>query len=98
MTPLSGRGGGTLLLTQVCADKFYAFTKPVLDSFLANNMTAEFPFDMSPEEIDVVKHNKSGTLIMGRSGTGKTTCLVQKLVRNHTAHKSVIGQAPPRQV
>lgn len=87
-----------LLLIRLCADKFYAFTKPVMESFLANNMTAEFPFDMSPEEIDVVKHNQSGTLIMGRSGTGKTTCLVQKLVRNCAVHKSVIGQAPPRQV
>ena len=66
-----------------------------MDSFLAMNLTAEFPPDMSPEEIDV-KHNESGTLIMGRSGTGKTTCLVQKLVRNYTVLKSV-GQAP-RQV
>ena len=80
----------------MCADKFYALTKPVMDSFLAMNLTAEFPPDMSPEEIDVVKHNESGTLIMGRSGTGKTTCLVQKLARNYTVLKSV-GQAP-RQV
>ena len=93
MVPLSG---GFLPLTQLCADKFYSFTKLVMDSFLANDLTAEFPPDMSPEEIDVVMHNESGTLIMGRSGTGKTTCLVQKLARNYTALKSV-GQAP-RQV
>jgi hypothetical protein len=79
-------------------DKFYEFTQPVMDSFLTKNLTAEFPFDTSPEEIEVIKHNESGTLIMGRSGTGKTTCLVQKLVRNYTARKSLAGQAPIRQV
>jgi hypothetical protein len=79
-------------------DKFYEFTQPVMDSFLTKNLTAEFPFDMSPEEIEVIKHNESGTLIMGRSGTGKTTCLIQKLVRNYTARKSLAGQAPIRQV
>ena len=80
------------------ADKFTAFTKPVGDSFLANNVNAEFPFDPSPEEIEVIKHSESGTLIMGRSGTGKTTCLVQKLVRNFTARNLIVGQAPARQV
>ncbi|KAF8533500.1 hypothetical protein BDD12DRAFT_898763 [Trichophaea hybrida] len=79
-------------------NKFYEFTKPVMDSFLTKNLTAEFPFDTSPEEIEVIKHNESGTLIMGRSGTGKTTCLVQKLVRNYTARKSLAGQAVIRQV
>lgn len=86
-----------LILTSV-ADKFFEFTKPVMDSFLTNSADAEFPFDTSPEEIEVIKHRDSGTLIMGRSGTGKTTCLVQKLVRNYTARKLIIGQAPPRQV
>jgi len=88
---------GLSLLTSV-ADKFFVFTKPVMDSFLTNSANAEFPFDISPEEIEVIKHSESGTLIMGRSGTGKTTCLVQKLVRNFTARKLIVGQAPSRQV
>jgi len=69
-----------------------------MDSFLANSTDAEFPFDTSQEEIEVIKHSGSGTLIMGRSGTGKTTCLVHKLVRNYTSQKLIIGQPPPRQV
>ncbi|KAI5810335.1 hypothetical protein BZA77DRAFT_172956 [Pyronema omphalodes] len=79
-------------------NKFYEFTKPVMDSFLAGNLTAEFPFDTSPEEIAIIKHYESGTLIMGRSGTGKTTCLVQKLLRNYASARSIIGQPQPRQI
>jgi hypothetical protein len=79
-------------------NKFYEFTKPVMDSFLAGNLTAEFPFDTSPEEIAIIKHDASGTLIMGRSGTGKTTCLVQKLLRNCASSRSIIGQPQLRQI
>jgi hypothetical protein len=79
-------------------NKFYEFTQPVMQSFLSKSLLAEFPFDTSPEEIMIIKHDKSGTLIMGRSGTGKTTCLIQKIVRNCTAQRSVFGQAPIRQI
>ncbi|KAF8244421.1 hypothetical protein K440DRAFT_663457 [Wilcoxina mikolae CBS 423.85] len=79
-------------------NKFYEFTKPVMDSFLSKSLTAEFPFHTSPEEKAVIKHDQSGTLIMGRSGTGKTTCLVQKLLRNCASSRSVIGQPQLRQI
>lgn len=68
-----------------------------MDSFRTNNLFAEFPPDTSPEEIEVINHIQSGTLIMGRSGTGKTTCLVHKLVRNYIVSRSC-GQTPTRQV
>jgi superfamily I DNA/RNA helicase len=79
-------------------NKFYEFTQPVMQSFVSKSLLAEFPFDASPEEMEIIKHDQSGTLIMGRSGTGKTTCLVQKIVWNCTAQRSVIGQAPIRQI
>ncbi|KAF8544382.1 hypothetical protein BDD12DRAFT_801307 [Trichophaea hybrida] len=79
-------------------NKFYEFTKPVMNSFLSKSLTAEFPFHTSPEEKAVIKHDQSGTLIMGRSGTGKTTCLVQKLLRNCASSRSVIGQPQLRQI
>ncbi|KAF8250004.1 hypothetical protein K440DRAFT_659974 [Wilcoxina mikolae CBS 423.85] len=78
-------------------NKFYAFTEPVMDAFRENNIFAEFPPDTSPEEIEVINHHRSGTLIMGRSGTGKTTCLVHKLMRNYVVSRSS-GQAPARQI
>ncbi|KAA8911747.1 P-loop containing nucleoside triphosphate hydrolase protein [Sphaerosporella brunnea] len=79
-------------------NKFYEFTQPVMKSFESKTLLAEFPFDTSPEEAEVIKHDQSGTLIMGRSGTGKTTCLVQKIVWNCTAQRAVIGQDPMRQI
>ncbi|KAF8535500.1 hypothetical protein BDD12DRAFT_892638 [Trichophaea hybrida] len=78
-------------------NKFYAFTEPVMNAFCTGNFFAEFPPNTSPEEIEIINHLQSGTLIMGRSGTGKTTCLVHKLVRNYVVSKSC-GQAPTRQV
>jgi superfamily I DNA and RNA helicase len=69
-----------------------------MQSFLRNNLSAEFPFDTSPEEIEVIKHDCTGTLILGRAGSGKTTVLVHKLLRNFMAQKSIIGQRPVRQI
>ena len=79
-------------------DKFYSLTEPVIRSILANDVTAEFPFDLSEDEARVIQHFKTASLIMGRSGTGKTTCLVFKLVGKYLARKAVVGARPVRQV
>ncbi|KAF8248699.1 P-loop containing nucleoside triphosphate hydrolase protein [Wilcoxina mikolae CBS 423.85] len=79
-------------------NKFYQFTEPMMKSFLDKDLFAEFPLDTSPEEIEVINYIHSSTLIFGRSGTGKTTCLVQKLLRSYMFSRSVMGQTSVRQV
>jgi len=80
------------------ANKFYALTAPVIRSILANDLTAEFPFDLSPDEIQAISHFQTASLILGRSGTGKTTCLVFKLVGKHLAGRRLPGERRIRQV
>lgn len=46
----------------------------------------------------MINHFQTASLILGRSGTGKTTCLVYKLVRRYLASKAVIDEKPVRQV
>lgn len=84
--------------TDLSLDKFYALTEPVMRSILFNDLSAEFPFEISKEEARVIGHFQTASLILGRSGTGKTTCLVYKLVRKYLASKAVIGERPVRQV
>lgn len=62
------------------------------------NGTEEFPFDLSPEELEIVKHFSTSTLILGRSGTGKTTCLLFKMLAKHKARQSVSDEQQARQV
>ena len=80
------------------ANKFYALTEPVIRSIVDNDLAAEFPFDLSMEEARVITHFQTASLILGRSGTGKTTCLVFKLVGKFLASKAVPDERPARQV
>jgi hypothetical protein len=79
-------------------DKFYSLTEPVIRAVLANDVMAEFPIDLSEDEARVVQHFKTASLIIGRSGTGKTTCLVFKLVVKYLARRAVADVRPVRQV
>ncbi|RPB01677.1 hypothetical protein L873DRAFT_646647 [Choiromyces venosus 120613-1] len=54
------------------------------------------PVVLSREEAKVVNHSTGATFILGRSGTGKTTCLIYKLVGKYISTREN-GQ-PPRQV
>ena len=80
------------------ANKFYALTEPVIRSILDNDLAAELPFDLSVQEARVITHFQTASLILGRSGTGKTTCLVFKLVGKLLASKAVLDERPVRQV
>lgn len=80
------------------ANKFYALTAPLIGSVLNNDLTAEFTFDLSQDEINVIKHFQTASLILGRSGTGKTTCLVFKLVGKHLARKKLDDEQRIKQV
>jgi len=70
----------------------------MIQSIIANDLTAEFPFDLSSDEARIVSHFQTASLILGRSGTGKTTCLVFKLVGKYLASKAIAGERPVRQV
>ena len=44
------------------------------------DLRAEIPLDLSLEQINVIDDFGSASITLGRSGTGKTTCLVYKMV------------------
>lgn len=79
-------------------DKFYAFTEPLIRSVFSDNMTAELPLDLSQDEECVISHFHTSTLILGRSGTGKTTCLIYRLVAQYLAGRVLKAGRPRRQV
>ena len=79
-------------------DKFYAFTEPLIRSVFSDNMTAELPLDLSKNEESVIGHFHTSTLILGRSGTGKTTCLIYKLVAQYLAGRMLKAGRLRRQV
>ena len=70
----------------------------MIRSIISNDLSAEFPFDLSREEARVIRHYRTASLILGRSGTGKTTCLVFKLLGKYLASRAVAGERPVRQV
>lgn len=80
------------------ANKFYALTAPMMHSIVANDLNAEFPVDVSQDEIQIISHFDTSSLILGRSGTGKTTCLVFKLIGKHLARRKLPDERRIRQV
>ncbi|KAJ5822742.1 Tetratricopeptide-like helical [Penicillium robsamsonii] len=79
-------------------NKFYNLTEPFLKSMVDEKDTEEFPFDLSPEELEIVKHFSTSSLILGRSGTGKTTCLLFKMLAKHKARQSDSDEQQARQL
>ncbi|KXG50377.1 Tetratricopeptide-like helical [Penicillium griseofulvum] len=80
------------------SNKFYNLTEPFLKSIVDEKDTEEFPFDLSPEELEIVKHFSTSSLILGRSGTGKTTCLLFKMLAKHKASQSGSDEQQARQL
>lgn len=79
--------------------KFYTLNEQMFESIQASKkcgVLPEFAFDMSEEETKIVKWWKSSVLILGRSGTGKTTCLVFKLLAGYLTRTG--AGLEPRQV
>ncbi|ERF74595.1 hypothetical protein EPUS_00725 [Endocarpon pusillum Z07020] len=79
-------------------NRFYTLTEPMIRSVLANDLWAEFPFDFSSDETRVILHFDTSNLILGRSGTGKTTCLVFKLLAKYAAGCALMEERSPRQL
>lgn len=95
-TPVSSPSFMDCLLTVIITDKFYSLTEPLLGSLL-KDLTFDVPFELSAEELRIVSHFNTSTLILGRSGTGKTTCLVFKLLAQFKARSSISEEEPIRQ-
>ncbi|XP_024027743.1 TPR and ankyrin repeat-containing protein 1 [Morus notabilis] len=69
--------GDSLLLT-----KFYSISSGMVSDLLSscNGMELELPFELTRQEMEIINFGKS-SFILGRSGTGKTTVLIRKLVQ-----------------
>lgn len=74
-------------MTHFGVDKFHALTKRVFDNILYGDQYAAFPYDPNVKEVDIIKHFETAAFILGRSGTGKTTCLLYKLLSRHIASR-----------
>lgn len=79
-------------------NKSFTVTNGLLRSILHNDLNAEYPFDLSHKEMRIIQHFKTPTLILGRSGTGKTTCLIFKLMGKFLASSRISPEQPSRQV
>lgn len=66
-------------------NKSFTVTSNMLCSIIEQDVKAEYPFDLSPAEMEIIQHVQTPTLILGRSGTGKTTCLVLKMIAKYLA-------------
>ncbi|KAI9892526.1 MAG: hypothetical protein M1814_001483 [Vezdaea aestivalis] len=105
-TESSSSEPGTNLLDVTTTDKevlqlvnrFFTLTEPMIQSILTRDVFAEFPFDFSGVEARIILQSTSSSLILGRSGTGKTTCLVYKLLARYIAGSDLQLGRRPRQV
>ena len=79
-------------------NKSFTVTEEMLQSIIDQDLAAEFPFDMSEMELQIIQHSGTPTLIMGRSGTGKTTCLVFRMIHRNFATLRASPESPARQV
>lgn len=70
----------------------------MIRAIITNNLTAEFPFEISSTEYGIINHSDTASLILGRSGTGKTTCLVFKMVSRYLARCAIDSEQPLKQI
>ncbi|KAF3159968.1 hypothetical protein TWF751_000520 [Orbilia oligospora] len=81
-----------------CTGKQYSLTKRVAEMILQGGHQAEVPFVVSPEEEFIVNYFDSSLCILGRSGTGKTTCLVFRLLASYIRDRLMNNDKEVRQI
>ena len=73
--------------TQYNALKFYRFDAAALQSLLSAHGAIELPFNVTEKEYEILTAGRENmvepraVLLLGRSGTGKTTCIVARMWR-----------------
>ncbi|KAJ3997585.1 hypothetical protein F5050DRAFT_1750599 [Lentinula boryana] len=78
-------------------DKYVVFSQPLLNTMLAD-LDATFPHLVSTKEKQIIEHPHS-CYVIGRSGTGKTTTLLFKMLLVERSHRIRGGDTPkPRQI
>lgn len=78
--------------------KFFPFTEAFFHPEELKDVSPDYPYKLSPLERDIVCHSYTGSIIIGRSGTGKTTCLLYKLIGRNLASKSFGDDSSLKQV
>ncbi|XP_028397252.1 LOW QUALITY PROTEIN: TPR and ankyrin repeat-containing protein 1-like [Dendronephthya gigantea] len=79
---------GSLEETEYHILKFYAFSNAVVDAILDNEITSDFDFPFCVSElehsvINLSQKQRASIILLGRSGTGKTTCCLYRLWNNY---------------
>lgn len=69
------------------ASKFYGLSLPVLQAIRTGLAAMDYPMALDYEQTQIVRYAQSSTLILGRSGTGKTSCLIMKALARYIASK-----------
>lgn len=78
--------------------KFFPFTESFFQPRDNSYVPQEYPYKLSPHEAEIVCHSDSSSIILGRSGTGKTTCLVFRLIGRYIAGKEFNQDRPLKQI
>ncbi|KAI4235552.1 MAG: hypothetical protein LQ349_003074 [Xanthoria aureola] len=78
--------------------KFFPFTEAFVHPQELKDVSPDYPYKLSPFERDIVCHSYTGSIIIGRSGTGKTTCLLYKLIGRNLASKRFGDDSSLKQV
>ena len=64
--------------------KFYPMTSYMINNVRSGIHDVEYPFDVTPLECEMIKLNPECSIILlGRSGTGKTTCCLFRLWKEY---------------
>ncbi|KAF9067282.1 hypothetical protein BDP27DRAFT_1328979 [Rhodocollybia butyracea] len=83
--------------TRFLMDKYVVFSQPLLNTMLAD-LDATFPHLVSVKERQIIEHPYS-CFVIGRSGTGKTTTLLFKMLLVERTYQLSQGDTPkPRQI
>lgn len=56
-----------------------------------DSLEVDLPYEVTDEQRNIIRFSKS-TFVLGRSGTGKTTVLITKLIQNEILHRKGVQQ------
>ncbi|KAF8686413.1 UvrD-like helicase C-terminal domain [Rhizoctonia solani] len=80
----------------IALEKFIPMSRSLIDAIL-NDSDSNHVFQVSPKEKEIIYHD-SACFVLGRSGTGKTTSIVFKMIGIEKLFEQMGEMAKPRQV